>query len=120
LNASTSSGRFLGWRMVALAFLCTNLVLGLTFGTYGPFVAGTSGELAASRSLLSGGLALVVTFMGLLAPVVGRAIGLWSIRRVMAIGLSTLALMFLLASVAASAWQFVSRPRVSWSCRQRR
>lgn len=108
MNASTSPGRFLGWRMVALAFLCTNLVLGLTFGTYGPFVAGTSGELAASRSLLSGGLALVVTFMGLLAPVVGRAIGLWSIRRVMAIGLSTLALMFLFASVAASAWQFVA------------
>jgi len=93
--------------MVALAFLCTNLVLGLTFGTYGPFVAGISGEFAASRSLLSGGLALVVTFMGLLAPVVGRAIGRWSIRRVMAIGLVALALMFLLASVAASAWQFV-------------
>ena len=94
--------------MVALAFLCTNLVLGLTFGTYGPFVAGISGEFAASRSLLSGGLALVVTFMGLLAPATGRAIGRWSIRRVMSIGLVALALMFVLASIAASAWQFVA------------
>ncbi|RPJ77626.1 MAG: MFS transporter, partial [Acidobacteria bacterium] len=68
MKTSTPPGRFLGWRLVALAFLCTNLVLGLTFGTYGPFVAGISGEFAASRSLLSGGLALVVTFMGLLAP----------------------------------------------------
>ena len=69
---------------------------------------GISGEFAASRSLLSAGLALVVTFMGLLAPAVGRAIRRWSIRRVMSIGLVVLALMFLLASIAASAWQFVA------------
>jgi len=94
--------------MVALAFMCTNLVLGLTFGTYGPFVASISGEFTASRSLLSGGLALVVTLMGLLAPVVGRAINRWSIRRVTSIGLGVLAIMFLLASLATSAWQFVA------------
>jgi MFS family permease len=94
--------------MVVLAFLCTNLVLGLTFGIYGPFVAGISGEFAASRSLFSGGLALVVTLMGLLAPAIGRAVGRWSIRRVMSIGLMALALMFVLASMAASAWQFVA------------
>jgi len=46
--------------------------------------------------------------MGLLAPLVGRAITRWSIRRVMSIGLVVLALMFLLASIAASAWQFVA------------
>jgi MFS family permease len=95
--------------MVALTFLCTNLVLGLTFGIYGPFVAGITVDFpGTSRSLLAGGLALVVTFMGLLAPVVGRAIGRWSIRRVMAGGLVSLALMLLLASVATSAWQFVA------------
>ena len=109
MNAGARHERFLGWRMVALALLCTNLVLGLTFGTYGPFVAGISVDFpGASRSLLAGGLALVVTFMGLLAPVVGRAIGRWSIRRVMAGGLAALALMLVLASAATSAWQFVA------------
>jgi MFS family permease len=102
------SARFLGWRMVALAFLCTNLALGLTFGTYGPFVASLGSEFTASRSLLSGGLALVVTFMGLLAPLVGRAITRWSIRRVVSLGLAVLASMLILTSLAASAWQFVA------------
>ena len=103
-----SPGRFLGWRMVALAFLCTNLVLGFTFGTYGPFVAAISRDFAASRSLLSAGLALVVTIMGLSAPVVGRALTRWSIRNVTSVGLGALALMFLLASLAQNAWQFVA------------
>ena len=102
------STRFLGWRMVALAFLGTNLALGLTFGTYGPFVASLSSEFDASRSLLSAGLALVVTFMGLLAPLVGRAITRWSIRRVVSLGLGILASMLIFASLAASAWQFVA------------
>ena len=105
--STAAPARFLGWRMVALTFLCTNLVLGLTFGTYGPFVASLAKEFDASRSLLSGGLALVVTFMGLLAPLVGRAITRWSIRRVTAFGLGILASMLLLLSLAADAWQFV-------------
>ena len=103
-----ASRGFLGWRMVALAFLSTNLVLGLTFGTYGPLVAVIGREYPASRSLLSGGLALVVTLMGLLAPAVGRGITRWSIRGVMTVGLGVLAAMLLLASLARSAWQFVA------------
>jgi MFS family permease len=99
---------FLGWRMVAIAFMCTNLLLGFTFGTYGTFVASISGEFPASRSLLSAGLALVVTIMGLLAPVVGHAIVRWSIRSVMTAGLAVLSLMFLLVSLATSAGQFVA------------
>jgi MFS family permease len=107
MSALQAEPKFLGWRMIAIAFTCANVTLGFTFGAYGAFVAEISKEYPASRSLLSGGLALVMVMMGLLAPAVGTAITKWSIRRVITLGLLVLSANCALISLAQNAWQFV-------------
>lgn len=102
-----SNDRFFGWRMVALACLCTNVSAGLTFGAYGTFMPAMIREFAASRSLASAGLSIMLASMGLLAPVAGYAVRRWSIRATLTLGFVLLSLSWGLMSIATNAWQFV-------------
>jgi len=105
---SVGTAKFLGWRMVAIAFFCTNVGLGFAFGTYGPFIAAIDKELPAPQWLLSAGLGLIMTMMGVLAPLVSYLIARWSLRAVFTIGALLMSCTFLLVSVVVQAWQFVA------------
>jgi hypothetical protein len=94
MNARTAAGRvapFYGWRMVALAWLFTNIATGFTFAGYRIFMSPMAAEFSASRSLASAGLSIMVATMGSLAPVASYAIRRWSIRATLAAGLILLA-----------------------------
>lgn len=101
------AARFLGWRMVAIAALCINVGLGFTFGAYGTFMSSMTSEFAASRSLASGGVSLLVATMGLCAPAASYAVRRWSIRAALIAGCILMSIGWGLVSVAASAWHYV-------------
>lgn len=105
LKAKTKT--FLGWRMVALAFLCVNVGIGLSFGAYGFFLPSIIAEFSASRSLAVGGLSLLTANMGLLAPVTSYALRRWSIRATFFAGFTLMSAGWALISISANAWHFV-------------
>ena len=74
------------WRMVAIAFLAQNFAIGLTFGSYGTLVPRIESDFGAPRSLSTAGLALVILALSALAPVLGAAIGRFSLKRLMITG----------------------------------
>ena len=84
----SSAPGFLGWRMVALAFLAQNLAIGLSFGSFGVLIKPVAGELPATRAMASLGIAVIMLLMGLSGPVLGVLLARYPIRRAMAQGLA--------------------------------
>ena len=91
---------FLGWRMVALAFLAMNLALGLTFGSFGVLIKPVAADLDASRGAASLGIALILVLMGIAGPMLGVALTRYPIRRIMMLGALAMAAGFAIASQA--------------------
>ncbi len=77
---------FLGWRMVALAFLVLNFALGINFTAYGALVEAIQREFATSRALASAGPSVLNLAMGLLAPFAGAVMRRVPLRTLMIIG----------------------------------
>jgi MFS family permease len=90
---------FLGWRMVAVAFLAYNAGLGLTSGSFMPVL---QSELGASRAAVSMAFGFMLLVIGLLAPVVGNVITKVSLRLVMPVGAAITASGFLWLAYADS------------------
>lgn len=93
---------FLGWRMVALAFLAQNLAIGLSFGSFGVLIKPVASDLHASRAMASLGIAVIMLLMGLSGPVLGVLLARYPIRRVMSAGAALMADGFALAASAES------------------
>ena len=91
---------FLGWRMVGLGFVTTNIAIGTTFGSYGILVKPVTESFEAPRSLGALGIALIILLIGLISPLLGTALDRRSIRLIMAAGAGLLATGFALASIA--------------------
>lgn len=100
--SQASAPGFLGWRMVALAFLAQNLAIGLTFGSFGVLIKPVATELHASRAMASLGIAVIMLLMGLSGPVLGVLLARYPIRRVMSAGAVLMAGGFALAARAES------------------
>lgn len=84
--AALSSGRFLGWRMVAIASLSQGTALAMTLSVYSlakPYLREEFEltDLEASRALV-----LVLVYTTLFAPVIGRLADAGHVRRLMAGG----------------------------------
>lgn len=82
----TSSPRFLGWRMSALASFIHNCSYGLAFGGYGISVVAIQERFDTTRAIVSIPLSLVTASIVLSAPVLGALYGRISIRRSMMLG----------------------------------
>ncbi len=93
---------FLGWRMIALGFLASNLAIGLTFGTFGVLIKPVAAELGASRGMASFGIALILLLMGVAGPALGVAFRRFRIRSVMITGAALMVCGFMLAARAQS------------------
>jgi len=102
MTAQRGAGGFLGWRMLALAFLAQNLAIGLTFGSFGVLIKPVATELETSRAVASLGIAVVMLLMGLSGPVLGVLLARYPVRRVMMAGAALLAGGFALAARAES------------------
>lgn len=95
---------FLGWRMVAIAFLSYNCALGLTSGSFGVVLPVLERELNTSRAMASMGIGAMLLVVGLLAPVVGNLLRRIKVRTMMIAGTLINALGFLILAYAQDIW----------------
>lgn len=98
--------RFLGWRMVAVAFFVDFIAVGFFFYSYGVFFKALAGEFGGARLDVSLGLTVVNGVGALLAPFLGQALDRYPIKYVIAAGTASMSLGFLLLSQITAQWQF--------------
>lgn len=94
-----------GWYVVAVLFLCTALMVGITSYAFGVFVTALKGDLGWSQAQIFVGLSLSSVGM-LLSPLVGRAVDKIGARRVMAASFAVLGLSYLLRPWMTELWHF--------------
>jgi MFS family permease len=97
---------FLGWRMVALAFLTNFISVGFGFYSYGVFFKALAAEFGGSRFAVSAGLTSLQLVSALVAPLVGKLLDRGLTRKVMTAGALLLGVAFALASQIGALWHF--------------
>lgn len=98
--------RFLGWRMVAVAFFVDFVAVGFFFYSYGVFFKAIEREFGGSRLGVSLGLTVTATVGAIAAPFIGQALDRFPLKRVIAAGASSMALGFLALSRIETPLQF--------------
>ena len=77
---------FLGWRMVAIAFMVDFVAVGFFFYSYGVFFKAIASEFGDSRFGVSIGIMLTQAAGACIAPLVGQALDRYPLRNVQALG----------------------------------
>ena len=85
----------MGWRMVTVAFFIDFVAVGFFFYSYGVFFKAIAGEFGDSRLGVSLGLTVTSAVGAIAAPLVGRALDRFPLRRVIGVGATSMALGFL-------------------------
>ncbi len=78
--------RFLGWRMVFVAFFVDFVAVGFFFYSYGVFFKAIAVEFGDSRLGVALGLTVTSAVGALVGPLIGRALDRFPLKRVMGIG----------------------------------
>lgn len=99
---------FHGWRMVALAFMASNIGLNVVITTFGPAMPVLERELGASRAGVSVAFGIMMLMLGVLAPLVGGLAQRGGLRRLMVAGALINAAGFLLLAFAGSLWMLIA------------
>ena len=97
---------FLGWRIVALAFLTNFISVGFVFYSYGVFFKALAQDIGGSRLGVSVGLTGMNLVSASVAPFVGRALDRGYAKRLMAAGAAIMGLGFIVGSRIEALWQF--------------
>ena len=97
---------FLGWRMVAVAFFVDFVAVGFFFYSYGVFFKAIAVEFGDSRLGVALGLTVTNAVGAVAAPLVGRALDRFPLRRVIGVGATSMALGFLGLSLVETPLQF--------------
>ncbi len=98
--------RFLGWRMVTVAFFVDFVAVGFFFYSYGVFFKAIAAEFGDSRLGVALGLTVTSAVGALVAPLIGRALDKYPLRRIIGLGAASMALGFALLSTVQNQWQF--------------
>ncbi len=98
--------RFLGWRMVAVAFFVDFVAVGFFFYSYGVFFKAIEAEFGGSRLGVSLGLTITTTVGAIAAPFIGHALDRFPLKRVIAAGSISMALGFLALSQVRNQLEF--------------
>lgn len=101
-----SGARYLGWRMVGVAFFVDFVAVGFFFYSYGVFFKAIEQEFGGSRLGVSLGLTITTTVGAIAAPFVGSALDRYPLKRVIAVGSISMALGFLALSQVRSQLEF--------------
>jgi MFS family permease len=99
---------FLGWRMVGVAFLADFFAVGFLFYSFGVFLAAVEADLGASRTQISWALGIANLVGSFAAPLIGRALDRFPVRRIMLLGTGLTAAGFAALSQVAALWQFLA------------
>ena len=98
--------RFFGWRMVAVAFFVDFVAVGFFFYSYGVFFKAIAAEFGDSRLGVALGLTVTNAVGAIAAPLVGRALDKFPLRRVIGVGATSMALGFLGLSLVRTPLEF--------------
>ena len=90
-----ASRLYMGWRMVAVAFFVDFVAVGFFFYSYGVFFKAIAAEFGDSRLGVALGLTVTNLVGAIAAPLVGRALDRYPLRRVIGVGATSMALGFL-------------------------
>jgi sugar phosphate permease len=93
-----------GWIVVALAMLIYMLVIGSTFGAFGLFVHPVSAELGLSRAEMNTALILMNLGNAAVAPLLGRVLDRFPVRRVFLACAALLGLGLVALGLSQSVW----------------
>jgi MFS family permease len=102
----TTTRRFLGWRMVGVAFVVQFIAVGFFFYSFGVYLKEIEAGLGESRFGVSLGMMVTGAVGGIIAPFVGRALDHYPIKRMMLIGAVSLSVAFALLSRVTAIWQY--------------
>jgi MFS family permease len=102
----TGGGRFIGWRMVAVAFFVDFIAVGFFFYSYGVFFKAIAAEFGGSRLGVSLGLTVTNTVGAIAAPLIGQALDRFPLRRIIATGAVAMTFGFLALSQVRNQLQF--------------
>lgn len=97
---------FLGWRMVAVAFLVDFIAVGFFFYSYGIFFKAIAVEFGDSRFGVSIGVTVTQGVGAVLAPFIGRALDRFPLKNVMACGAISMGTGFGLLGLVQTPLQF--------------
>ncbi len=96
----------MGWRMVAVAFFVDFVAVGFFFYSYGVFFKAIAAEFGDSRLGVALGLTVTNLVGAIAAPLVGRALDRFPLRRVIGVGATSMAVGFLGLSLVETPLQF--------------
>lgn len=105
-RARFSAPRFMGWRMVAVAFFVDFIAVGFFFYSYGVFFKAIAEEFGDSRFGVSVGIMLTQVAGAIVAPLIGQALDRYPLRNVQALGAATMGLGFLALGFVETQLQF--------------
>ena len=107
-ESDSRSGKkgFMGWRMVAVAFFVDFVAVGFFFYSYGVFFKAIAVEFGDSRLGVALGLTVTNAVGAVAAPLVGRALDRYPLRRVIGVGATSMALGFMGLSLVQTPIQF--------------
>ncbi len=97
---------FLGWRMVAVAFVVDFIAVGFFFYSFGVFFKAIATDLEGSRLGISLGISISNIVGAVLAPFIGRAVDRRSIKHIMIAGALLVSAAFALLSRITGIWQY--------------
>jgi MFS family permease len=95
-----------GWRMVAVAFFVDFVAVGFFFYSFGVFFKAIAAEFGDSRLGISLGLTATNVVGAIVAPLLGKALDIYPLRQVIAVGCVSMTIGFLLLSQVQSQLQF--------------
>ena len=96
----------MGWRMVAVAFFVDFVAVGFFFYSYGVFFKAIAAEFGDSRLGVALGLTVTNLVGAIVAPLVGRALDRFPLRRVIGVGATSMAIGFIGLSQVETQMQF--------------
>lgn len=97
---------YYGYYVLFICFLCQVIVHGLTGYSMSLYVKPLTDQFGWSRTQLMAGSTLMVLFMGLSSPFIGRLVNRMTARRVLALGGFTLGLGLILLGLIQYLWQY--------------
>ena len=102
---SRSPDSFYGWHIVLAAFTAQFVSTFCTLAAIGPFMTVLEVEFDTNAATLSGAVGGSILLMGLVGPILGRAIDLGNQRAIMLTGVVVMAIGLYLSSLAKELWQ---------------
>ena len=96
----------MGWRMVSVAFFVDFVAVGFFFYSYGVFFKAIAAEFGDSRLGVALGLTVTNLVGAIAAPLVGRALDRFPLKRVIGVGATSMAIGFLGLSLVQTQMQF--------------